>query len=45
MLMKIQSFQDLYYALEIHKNLKEAKNPKFVKLRDIIKEQIENLID
>jgi len=43
--MKIKSFQDLYYALEIHKDLKEAKNAKFIKLRDIIREQIENLVE
>lgn len=45
MLIKIQSFQDLYYALEVHKDLKEAKNPKFVELRDIIREQIELLVE
>ncbi|MFX0182894.1 MAG: hypothetical protein ACFE95_07415 [Candidatus Hodarchaeota archaeon] len=45
MLIKIQSYQDLYYALEIHKDLKEAKNPKFIKLRDVIREQIENLVE
>jgi hypothetical protein len=45
MLIKIQSYQDLFYALEIYKDLKESKNPKFTKLRDIIREQIENLVE
>ncbi|MFX0152798.1 MAG: hypothetical protein ACFFAJ_18600 [Candidatus Hodarchaeota archaeon] len=45
MLIKIQSFQDLYYALEIYKDLKESKNPKFIELRDIIREQIELLVE
>ncbi|MFX0173745.1 MAG: hypothetical protein ACFE9L_17830 [Candidatus Hodarchaeota archaeon] len=45
MLIKIQSFQDLFYALEIHKDLKEAKNPKFIELRDMIRKQIENLVE
>ena len=45
MLLKIETFQDLYFALKSRKELKESTNPEFSKLRDTIREQIESLVE
>jgi hypothetical protein len=42
--MKIQNYQDLYYATKIYKELRDAKNPKFIEIRDRIRLQIEDLV-